>query len=195
MNNKVMLIGKLVKIVPNEKYAVIEIKRNSNQTDSIRVKYTNNIMDIAVLLNTSVKVEGTLYTFNTKHNIENNGKCKTKLNIFVKGSIQINNTPFDKYNEVKYTGYLVKQPITRLTPLGRTITDLMIVINDENRKSYYIPVITFGDLANACSNYKIGDKLNLTGRIQSREYLKVINNEEIVKTAYEVAARVVFKEE
>ncbi len=91
-------------------------------------------------------------------------------------------------NEVLLSGYVCKTPIHRTTPFGREITDLLIAVNRAYNKSDYIPCITWGKNANLSSKLEIGNKVDITGRIQSREYQKKINeNEHKTKTAFEVS--------
>ena len=91
-------------------------------------------------------------------------------------------------NEVKLIGYLCKQPTYRTTPFGREITDLLIAVNRTYNKSDYIPCIAWGRNAKYSSYLNVGDKVNISGRIQSREYQKKISEDEVeAKTAYEVS--------
>ena len=82
-------------------------------------------------------------------------------------------------NIIKLCGYICKTPITRTTPLGKTITDLLVAVPRTNiyDRSDYIPVIAWG---NNTPLLNIGDCVAITGRIQSRTHAKGI--------AYEVSA-------
>ena len=70
------------------------------------------------------------------------------------------------------TGALCKAPSYRTTPFGREIADLMLAVNRSYGKSDYIPCITWGRTARYAANLKIGDKVQLVGRFQSRNYQK-----------------------
>lgn len=93
------------------------------------------------------------------------------------------------YNYVEIEGYVCKQPVLRETPLGRVITDIIIASNRERvHKSDYIPCIVWGRNAQRASEYEVGTKLNIVGRLQSREYTKRISDTETeTRTAYEVS--------
>lgn len=93
------------------------------------------------------------------------------------------------YNYVEIEGCVCKQPVLRETPLGRVITDIIVASNRENvHKSDYLPCIVWGRNAQRASEYEVGTKLNIVGRLQSREYNKKLENGEIeVRTAYEVS--------
>ena len=91
-------------------------------------------------------------------------------------------------NRVQLTGALCKAPSYRTTPFGREIADLMLAVNRSYGKSDYIPCITWGRTARYAANLKIGDKVQLVGRFQSRNYQKQLPDGTILNTvAYEVS--------
>lgn len=91
-------------------------------------------------------------------------------------------------NRVQLTGALCKAPSYRTTPFGREIADLMLAVNRSYGKSDYIPCITWGRTARYAANLKIGDKVQLVGRFQSRNYQKPLPDGTILnKVAYEVS--------
>ena len=91
-------------------------------------------------------------------------------------------------NQVHLTGALCKPPSYRTTPFGREIADLMLAVNRAYGKSDYIPCITWGRTARFASHLKVGDKVTLLGRFQSREYQKQLADGSVIsKTAYEVS--------
>jgi single-stranded DNA-binding protein len=93
-----------------------------------------------------------------------------------------------KSNQIYLDGYICKEPIYRKTPLGREIADLLVAVNRPYGKSDYIPCICWGRNARFASSFTVGSRCAIWGRIQSREYMKKINEEEAVKrVAYEVS--------
>ena len=91
-------------------------------------------------------------------------------------------------NWVQLTGALCKAPSYRTTPFGREIADLMLAVNRSYGKSDYIPCITWGRTARYAANLKIGDKVQLVGRFQSRNYQKQLPDGTVLnKVAYEVS--------
>lgn len=91
-------------------------------------------------------------------------------------------------NRVQLTGALCKAPSYRTTPFGREIADLMLAVNRSYGKSDYIPCITWGRTARYAANLKIGDKVQLVGRFQCRNYQKQLPDGTILnKVAYEVS--------
>ena len=91
-------------------------------------------------------------------------------------------------NRVQLTGALCKPPSYRTTPFGREIADLMLAVNRSYGKSDYIPCITWGRTARYAANLKIGDRVQLVGRFQSRAYQKQMpDGTTLSKVAYEVS--------
>ena len=94
----------------------------------------------------------------------------------------------DTLNRVTLTGALCKPPIYRSTPFGREICDMMLAVNRAFGKSDYIPCIAWGRNAQYASRFSVGDRVRLTGRLQSREYQKLLENGEyLLRNAYEVS--------
>ena len=90
-------------------------------------------------------------------------------------------------NVVELRGALCKPPNLRVTPLGREICDLMLAVRRRYGRSDYLPCIAWGNCARAAARWDVGAAVRLTGRIQSRAYLKTENGETVEKTAYEVS--------
>lgn len=94
----------------------------------------------------------------------------------------------DTLNKVSLTGVLCKPPIYRSTPFGREICDMMLAVNRAFGKSDYIPCIAWGRNAQYASRFAVGERVRLTGRLQSREYQKLLENGEyLCRNAYEVS--------
>ena len=91
-------------------------------------------------------------------------------------------------NSIVLSGYICKPPVYRTTPFNREIADLLIAVNRSYNKSDYIPAIAWGRNARFVKNLAVGDRVALSGRIQSREYQKKQPDESFVTmTAYEVS--------
>lgn len=91
-------------------------------------------------------------------------------------------------NQIQLTGTLCKTPAYRTTPFGREIADMMLAVNRAYGKSDYIPCITWGRSARFAAKLSVGDRIALTGRLQSRAYQKQLPDGSVIeKTAYEVS--------
>lgn len=84
----------------------------------------------------------------------------------------------------------------RTTPFNREICDLLLAVNRAYDKSDYIPCIAWGRNARFVREITIGQKISVSGRIQSREYNKKLESGvSEVRTAYELSINKIFLEE
>ena len=91
-------------------------------------------------------------------------------------------------NQIFMDGFICKPPVYRKTPLGREIADILLAVNRPYGKSDYIPCICWGRNARYASAFAVGGHVLLWGRIQSREYMKRIGeNQSEKRIAYEVS--------
>ena len=90
-------------------------------------------------------------------------------------------------NRLELTGTLCKPPSLRATPLGRTICDMILAVNRRYGRADYLPCIAWGSLAHLCGGLQVGDRVHLNGRLQSREYTKLVGEELEERVAFEVS--------
>jgi len=91
-------------------------------------------------------------------------------------------------NDITLVGYICKPPVYRHTPFGREIADILLAVNRSYNKSDYIPCIAWGRNARYTKLLNVGDKVKISGRIQSREYRKKLSEDDYIsKVAYEVS--------
>lgn len=112
-------------------------------------------------------------------------KSHLEIYVFVKetGSCEEDNT-----NYVELQGFICKQPNLRETPLGRMICDVIVAVNRPCGNSDYIPCIFWGRQALRVAEMEVGKEISITGRLQSREYVKQnLFGECETKTAYELS--------
>ena len=102
-------------------------------------------------------------------------------------ALSLTTTQEPMQNEAVLTGTVCKPPVYRQTPLGRQITDLCLAVPRLYRRTDYIPCILWGRTAMAAAEYPIGTELTLTGRLQSRTYLKNLGETSETRTAYELS--------
>ena len=196
-NNKVTLSGEIVSNFEfsHESYgegvytAMIACERTSGQKDIIPIMVSERLVDVkAEWEGRFVEVSGRFRSYN-KHE---EGKSKLVLSVFVREFEEITEEQieyeFRNDNVISLDGYICKQPIYRKTPLGREIADILLAVNRPYGKSDYIPTVCWGRNARFASGLEIGTRLQIEGRIQSREYQKRISDDETVtKIAYEVS--------
>ncbi len=90
-------------------------------------------------------------------------------------------------NRLVLAGALCRKPMLRRTPLGREICDLLLAVNRPYGRADYLPCIAWGSLATHCGGLDVGDKLRLEGRLQSRKYHKLMDGEQVERTAFEIS--------
>lgn len=128
-----------------------------------------------------IHVEGQLRSYNKY--VEGNNRLI--LTVFVQ-TMNLSSDP--PANRISICGFICKPPVYRTTPFHREIADLLLAVNRAFNKSDYIPCIAWGRNARFAQDLTIGSRVNATGRVQSREYQKTLENgETIVRVAYEVS--------
>ncbi len=91
-------------------------------------------------------------------------------------------------NTIFLDGYVCWMPVYRITSRGFAVTDLLVAANRPYGKADYIPCICWGSTAWLAAGFGVGSHIRSWGRIQSREYLKKLNETETVRrVAYEVS--------
>lgn len=197
-NNKVTLSGEIVSNFEfsHECYgegfytAMLASERLSGRKDVIPIMVSERIVDVeSDWIGRFVKVSGQFRSYN-KHEGERN---RLILSVFAR---EFEEVEFEHEepgsgndeNRVSLGGYICKEPKYRETPLGREIADILLAVNRPYGKSDYIPCIAWGRNARFASGLEIGTRLQIEGRIQSREYQKRISDDEtVMKIAYEVS--------
>ena len=162
----------------------IKINRLSDSFDILPMTVSERLLqDIDLDKQNLVNVVGQLRSYNKTLNNKN----RLVLTVFVREIKSIDEENKDP-NSIFLDGYVCKEPVYRKTPLGREITDLLVAINRPYNKSDYIPSLVWGRNAKFAKNLKVGDRIQLWGRVQSREYEKKIDENNVVKKmAYEVS--------
>ena len=165
----------------------IDSKRISETVDRLPVMISEVMMK-NVIAGERITVDGEIRTFN-QHTEE---KSKLLIYVFAK---RIEEYKGKDDNYVEMDGYICKKPIYRETPLGREITDVLVASQRGYRyggKSDYIPTISWGRIAKRISESKIGERLFIVGRLQSREFEKHLENGKTEKRiAYEISTNII----
>ena len=160
----------------------VKVPRLSDQFDILPVTISERLISDTNIGDT-LSIDGQFRSYNK---IED-GKSKLILTVFAKELSDDDEENLNS-NTVSLTGYICKNPIYRTTPFGREICDCLIAVNRAYNKSDYIPCIAWGRNARFVKNLEVGAKVTITGRIQSREYQKKYDENNIeTKTAYEVS--------
>ena len=198
-NNKVYLKGE---IVSEAKYShevygegfyefTLRVPRLSEQSDVIPITISERLLGEKNLVKgTKISFYGQFRSFNKLVG----EKSKLMLTVFVRDFLDEDEEANPNVTEL--TGYVCKQPMYRTTPFNREICDLLIAVNRAYDKSDYIPCIAWGRNARFVKEMAVGQKLSLSGRIQSREYTKKLpDGSSEIRVAYELSVNKIFMEE
>lgn len=202
-NNKGKLIGTLVGGITN-KFEVegevfyegkIQVTRLSETTDILPYTISEKLVK-AYNLNLDSSSEVAFIGELRSYNRVLEGKSRLILSFFVKEVKEIVDNE-EGTNDLSLTGFICKEPIFRTTPFNRQICDILLAVNRPAfNKSDYIPCILWGRNAKFVQSLKVGTKVSLNGRIQSRNYKKETADGQILeKTAYEVSCQKIIIEE
>ena len=193
-NNQVTMIGEIVsefefshEVYGEGFYLVdISVSRRSDSVDYIPLMVSERLVDVTQsYIGETISVSGQFRSYN-RHEEKKN---RLILSVFVRELEFVDEIEDDiKSNQIYLDGYICKEPIYRKTPLGREIADLLVAVNRSYGKSDYIPCICWGRNARYASSFEVGSHVEVYGRIQSREYIKKIGEEQTEKrVAYEVS--------
>jgi len=160
----------------------VKIPRLSDCADIITVTVSERILcDETYNKGDKVKIVGQFRSYNNYTDIGN----RLILTLFAKTMEMAENERYN--NEIVLNGFLCKKPVYRTTPFGREITDILLAVNRTHNKSDYIPCIAWGRNAKFAQKLQVGDNIIITGRMQSRQYQKKLEDEIITRTAYEIS--------
>ncbi len=193
-NNQVSIMGKIASSftfshqVFGEGFYLVDIlvKRLSDSEDRIPLMVSERLVDVTQDYEGEyIMVQGQFRSYN-RHEEKKN---RLVLSVFVRELSFVEEADDSiKTNQIFLDGYICKPPVYRKTPLGREIANLLLAVNRPYGKSDYIPCICWGRNARYASAFEVGGHVLLWGRIQSREYIKKLGENETEKrTAYEVS--------
>ncbi len=189
-NNRAYVAGEVISApvfsheVLGERFydVVLSVKRLSDRADEIPVTVSDRLMqDASLEVGTRLGVSGQLRSYNKQAD----GRSKLVLRVFAR---ELDDGESDTPNRIELEGYVCKPPVYRTTPFRREICDMLLAVNRAYNKSDYIPAIAWGRNAKYAGEFAVGDKVAVSGRIQSRTYQKVLpdgSTEE--RVAYEVS--------
>ncbi|MDO4464175.1 MAG: single-stranded DNA-binding protein [Bacillota bacterium] len=193
-NNQVVIMGEIVSSfvfsheIFGEGFYMVDVRvpRLSDSSDIIPLMVSERLIDVEEdYCGQNIMVQGQFRSYN-RHEERRN---RLVLSVFAREIEFVDETPESaQTNQIFLDGYICKEPIYRKTPLGREIADLLIAVNRPYGKSDYIPCICWGRNARFASSFTVGTRCEIWGRIQSREYIKKLSEEDAEKrVAYEVS--------
>ena len=193
-NNQVTIAGEIMggftfsHDVFGEGFYVMDISvgRLSESNDIIPIMVSERLVDVKKdYTGMQAVINGQFRSYNRHEESRN----RLVLSVFAR-EIEIleEQTEEVRPNYIFLDGFVCKPPIYRKTPLGREIADVLLAVNRPYGKSDYIPCICWGRNARFAEGFRVGEHIQIWGRIQSREYQKKISETEFEKrVAYEVS--------
>ena len=193
-NNQVTVMGEIASEfefsheVFGEGFYMLEllVKRLSDSFDRIPVMISERLIDVTKdYRGEFIQISGQFRSYN-RHEEKKN---RLVLSVFAREAVLAEATDDKiKSNQIFLDGFICKPPVYRKTPLGREIADMLVAVNRPYGKSDYIPCISWGRNARFAANFEVGSRVQIWGRIQSREYVKRLEDDRTEKrTAYEVS--------
>ena len=191
MENKVKIIGTVLTTPKYELngcevsqgYFWIACKRKSNIVDNLAIlceeKNDNELITPSV--GDKIKIDGSINCIFEK------AQDKSRLLIFIKPNsiTKVGNDEVD-CNEIEICGVINRRITHRFTPKGKEITDFSISTTYEQHFST-IPCIAWNYPAQIIATTNPGTVIKILGRLQSREYIKKIDNNVMTKQALELS--------
>ena len=162
------------------------VKRLSDSFDRIPVMISERLIDVTKdYRGEFIQISGQFRSYN-RHEEKKN---RLVLSVFAREAVFAEATDDKiKSNQIFLDGFICKPPVYRKTPLGREIADMLVAVNRPYGKSDYIPCISWGRNARFAANFEVGSRVQIWGRIQGREYVKRLEDDQKKKrTAYEVS--------
>ena len=202
-NNQVTIMGEIVSRftfsheIFGEGFYMVDLKVNrlSESADVIPLMVSERLIDVTEdYQGYYIAVNGQFRSYNRHEERKN----RLVLSVFAREIEFVEEVEeSSKSNQIYLDGYICKAPIYRKTPLGREIADLLLAVNRPYGKSDYIPCICWGRNARFASGFQVGERCEIWGRIQSREYMKKLDEDTLEKrVAYEVSvSKLELKEE
>ncbi len=163
----------------------IRVNRLSNSSDTIPLLVSERLIDVSQsYIGRYLEAKGQFRSYNKHENNRNH----LVLSLFVRELEMLDSLEGRRPNMIFLDGYICKEPVYRTTPLGREIADVLLAVNRAYSKSDYIPCICWGRNARYAGKLPVGSRIQLWGRIQSREYQKKIEEDKVInRIAYEVS--------
>ena len=164
-------------------FVKLKVSRLSHSSDIIPLLVSERLIDVSQShIGQFLEARGQFRSYNKHENNRNH----LVLSLFVRELELIDSVENRKPNMIFLDGYICKEPVYRTTPLGREIADVLLAVNRAYGKSDYIPCR--GRNARYAGNLSVGSRIQLWGRIQSREYQKRVGENNVVsRVAYEIS--------
>ena len=159
----------------------LQVQRLSRQCDCLWILATEEkLAPLLPLEGRRLQLEGQMRSFNNK----SGQGSRLVISVLAHG---IAPAQGEDCNCVTLGGVICRPPILRRTPLGRCICDVMLAVNRRYGRADYLPCIAWGQVAISVGQMGVGQPLAVQGRLQSRQYTKVLESGAEIRTAFEIS--------
>ncbi len=160
----------------------LAVPRLSGNEDVLNIQLSHRLLEtFQPHTGQPVEVTGSLRTFNNRSGIGS----RLVITVLAAG---IGSTQEEPTNSLTLRGTICRSSPVRRTPLGREICDFTLAVNRRYGRGDYLPCIAWGTVAQRCARMTVGSRIDLNGRLQSREYVKQYPDHSETRVAYEVSA-------
>ena len=163
----------------------VAVPRLSNVRDVIVVRTKK----IDVKENDYVKCSGYIRTYHSHDKM-----YKSRIKVYTTDLEVIEKDKFEYYsqggtqsNVVDYDVELIKSGRCRITPNGTRVIDLRLAYHKNQYRTDIFEAVAWGSNAVLLDSSKPGLKLHIQGRLQSRNYNKVIDGKKVKLVTHEVS--------
>lgn len=157
----------------------IESKRSSGTVDVINLIVSDKIIYTEMDLNGMyIGVTGSLRSYNTANKNVHIGVLVDTMDLY-------DEDIYEDINVVEMSGVICKKTKLRITDSKRKICNIILATHRQYGKSDYIPCLTWNRNACIVDTLDIGTRINVAGRLQSRNYIK----DNCTYTTYEVSVQ------
>lgn len=162
----------------------IEVIRLSGVKDTLPLLIPERLLETMPEEGDAVEITGQIRSYNKR------GESGSRLmvTVFARSFVTVSPEYLVPCNEVSLCGFLCKEANYRTTPFQREIADMLLAVNRSYHKSDYLPCIAWGRNARFAQGIGVGTQLQITGRLQSRNYQKSMPDGSVQeRTTYEVS--------
>lgn len=165
---------------------ILRIERKPGVVDKVPLYIEENklaILNVRPSVGDYMEITGRFYS---KDVYFENEKRRMETYVYV-SKIRFCDSRTPSTNEIHLTGEILRCGKIRKTKKGDTLIDFVLKVRRKNHRISKIPCFVWGDYNSfQIEGAGVGAKLELDGRIQSREYIKNENGVKVSRTVYEV---------
>ena len=161
----------------------LSVRRLSGAADRLPVLVSRELLEQTdVSWGERIYVSGQIRSYNQRTPLQR----RLVISVYAE---QVELSDAEPDNRVTLAGAVCREPVFRRTPLGREICDIMLAVERPYHRTDYLPCIFWGRTARDVAELPVGAAIALEGRLQSREYTKLLDDGTALhRTAYEISA-------